>query len=305
MPATPTNNAKSWSGTLGGALSGALTAAVSSAASLGGFGDAPAPPDDSARADARLKEEAAGLDADGHLVLSAVASKLLTYEIDVASVDPELVIRVVRSETNNQGVDSAPEERAAKGAAVIHELLMWRREEGVEDILDAELPFTADFHANWPVTIHGNDEFGHPVVAERIEEILPEGLGRHMDQAAVLRHRVQIMEAVSHLKRRTGLEKGHAVYKHVWVIDLAGLKLAHFTGDVRLFVLELVALCTDKYTETLSAMWLVNAPMVFRAVWAARPVPVTGPAVLSAILLGESANDRDHIEWYRVWRLNK
>jgi hypothetical protein len=221
MPPPP-NNAKSW--TLGGALSGALsgaTAAVSSAASLGGFVDAPAPADDSARADARLKEEAAGLDADGHLVRSAVAAKLLTYELDVASVDPELIIRVVRSETNNQGVNSAPEERAATGAAVIHELLMWRREEGVEDILDTELPFTADFHSNWPVTIHGNDEFGHPVVAERIEEILPEGLGRHMDKAAVLRHRVQIMEAVAHMKRRTGLEKGHAVYKHVWVIDLA------------------------------------------------------------------------------------
>jgi hypothetical protein len=42
--------------------------------------------------------------------------------------------------------------------------------------------------------------------------------------------------------------RGHGLYKHIWVIDLAGLKAAHFTGDVRAFVLGLVQLCTEKYT---------------------------------------------------------
>jgi hypothetical protein len=44
--------------------------------------------------------------------------------------------------------------------------------------------------------------------------------------------------------------------------------VAHFTGDVRDFVLDLVKLCKEKYTDTLWTMWLVNAPLVFRAVWA-------------------------------------
>jgi len=105
-------------------------------------------------------------------------------------------------------------------------------------------------------------------VAERIEDIATEGLARNMDKAAVLRHRVQIMEAVGHLKRREGGRRGYALYKHIWVIDLAGLKVAHFTGDVRDFVLDLVKLCKEKYTDTLWTMWLVNAPLVFRAVWA-------------------------------------
>ena len=119
------------------------------------------------------------------------------------------------------------------------------------------------------VKVHGCDAFGHPIVAERIEDIAPEGLSRNMDRAAVLRHRIQIMEAVAHLKRREAGRRGHELYKHIWVIDLAGIKVAHFTGDVRTFVLNLVQLCTERYTDTLFAMWLVNAPMVFRAVWSA------------------------------------
>ena len=41
-----------------------------------------------------------------------------------------------------------------------------------------------------------------------------------------------------------------------------------FVGDVRAFVMDLVRLCTDKYTDTLHSMWLLNTPYVFRAVWA-------------------------------------
>ena len=32
--------------------------------------------------------------------------------------------------------------------------------------------------------------------------------------------------------------------------------------------MDLVRLCTDKYTDTLFSMWLLNTPYVFRAVWA-------------------------------------
>ena len=58
------------------------------------------------------------------------------------------------------------------------------------------------------------------------------------------------------------------MHKHVWVIDLAGVGVSAFVGDVRAFVMDLVRLCTDKYTDTLHSMWLLNTPYVFRAVWA-------------------------------------
>lgn len=58
------------------------------------------------------------------------------------------------------------------------------------------------------------------------------------------------------------------MHKHVWIIDLEGVTVSLFAGDVRAFILDLVKLCTSKYTDTLHAMWILNTPYVFRAVWA-------------------------------------
>lgn len=184
-------------------------------------------------------------------------------------LDADLLVRVVNSVKEDHGDASVtpPETRAAMACEYLEDLLAWRGRLRVDTILDEDIPFTREFHKSWPVTVHGCDAFGHPIVAERIEDIAAEGLSGHMDKETVLRHRIQIMEAVAHLKRRESRRRGHSLHRHIWVIDLAGLKVAHFTGDVRDFVLDLVRLCTDKYTDTLFAMWLVNAPVVFRAVW--------------------------------------
>jgi len=146
--------------------------------------------------------------------------------VDACAADPDLLVRILRStaENHNHDASTPTEERAAVACEDLEAVMMWRGAQGVDAILDTDLPFADEFHQSWPVTIHGCDAFGHPVVAERIEDIATEGLARNMDKAAVLRHRVQIMEAVGHLKRREGGRRGYALYKHIWVIDLAGLK---------------------------------------------------------------------------------
>lgn len=200
-------------------------------------------------------------------MLRLILSRIKRGTSEACAADPDLLVRVVRSSTEIHGASSTPGELAAKACEHLEELLTWRCTHRVDAILDRELPFAEEFHASWPVTVHGCDAFGHPIVAERIEDIAPQGLSKNMDKAAVLLHRVQIMEAVAHLKRREALRRGHPLYKHIWVIDLSGVKVTHFTGDARAFVLDLVQLCTERYTDTLFAMWLVNAPVAFRATW--------------------------------------
>ena len=102
-------------------------------------------------------------------------------------------------------------------------------------------------------------------------------------------HRVQIMEALDHVKRRTAIAKGHRLHKHaVWVIDLQGITTSHLTGSVRTFLYDLISLCQDKYTDTLHAMWLVNAPYVFRAMWSAIKTMVRKSTKDKIQILGES-----------------
>ena len=238
--------------------------AASASSSLGWSGD---DGDDdaafAARLEARLAEERDGLDEDGRSVAAALAER-----VDLTRVDPELVHRVVVEVREDHGRSSAPAKRAAKAETRLRKILRWREEVGADRILDEVLPHADAFHEHWPVSVHGPDDHGHPVVAERIADIRPEGLTARMNAAAVLRHRVQIMEALAHLKRDERRRRGRGVHKHVWVIDLAGVGVSAFVGDVRAFVMDLVRLCTDKYTDTLFSMWLLNTPYVFRAVWA-------------------------------------
>ena len=238
--------------------------AASASSSLGWSGD---DGDDdaafAARLEARLAEERDGLDEDGRSVAAALAER-----VDLTRVDPELVHRVVVEVREDHGRSSAPAKRAAKAETRLRKILRWREEVGADRILDEVLPHADAFHEHWPVSVHGPDDHGHPVVAERIADIRPEGLTARMNAAAVLRHRVQIMEALAHLKRDERRRRGRGVHKHVWVVDLAGVGASAFVGDVRAFVMDLVRLCTDKYTDTLHSMWLLNTPYVFRAVWA-------------------------------------
>lgn len=221
-----------------------------------------------------------------------LSSRMKPETFEACAADPDLLVRFVHASTENHAASTPPDDIAADACANLEHMLTWRRQRGVDAVLDRKLPFAEEFHASWPVTVHGCDGFGHPIVAERIEEIDPEGLSKNMDQEAVLMHRVQIMEAVAHLKRREARRRGHPLYKHVWVIDLAGVKVAHFTGSVRTFVLDLIQLCQDKYTDTLFSMWLVNAPVVFRAVWAAVSCMLQGSTKEKIKIVGPGDMDK-------------
>ena len=172
-----------------------------------------------------------GLDEDGQRLTQLIASRMKHEKgrdiADACAADPDLLARVVRgsAEDHNHDASTPAEVRATIACEELEAVMAWRDAQGVDAILDTDLPFADEFHESWPVTIHGCDAFGHPVVAERIEDIRTKGLARNMDTAAVLRHRVQIMEAVGRFKRREGERRGHALYKHIWVIDLAGLKV--------------------------------------------------------------------------------
>ena len=73
------------------------------------------------------------------------------------------------------------------------------------------------------------------------------------------------METLEYMKSRS--QCAHRVYKHVCFIDLDGVTLSYFTGEVKKFMTELVKLLTHRYTDSLHLMYLVNTPVIFRVIW--------------------------------------
>ena len=278
-------------------LSGTLSDLASSASASLGF-DSSSDDEDAfvARLEARSREERDGLDADGLDVYRALEESLLRASRSAAdaaaprAVDPGLLRRVVATVTEDEGRRASVEHRAAVALKRVNKLLAWRESVRADSVLDEALPNAEHFHACWPVAVHPPDAFGHPVVAERISDIDPAGLTERVgDQATVLRHRVQIMEAVQRLKALESRRRGHNVHKHVWIIDLEGVTVSLFAGDVRAFILDLVKLCTSKYTDTLHAMWILNTPYVFRAVWAVVATVLRSSTKEKIRMLGPSA----------------
>ena len=291
---------------------------------------------------ARLALETEGLDADG----AAVLRELRRLEADdpsspLADADDELVHRAVVTVTEDHGTTVPPARRAKKASECLRRILSWRRDVRADGIVHERLPLTPrEFHQRWPVFLAGEDAHGHPVAYERVKDVDAEALLAAMDADDVIRHRVQIMEALSAHKRRArsrgsnpkplvepeteaacpsrgadsitrgdetdgaereredvhvrredvreedgtddetfrnvsnpGAPRGARLpHKHAWVVDLAGVSatgLLFSDAKRRAFLYRLAELMSDKYPDTLHAMWLINAPSAFRAAWVA------------------------------------
>ncbi len=290
---------------------------------------------------ARLALETEGLDADG----AAVLRELRRLEADdpsspLADADDELVHRAVVTVTEDHGTTVPPARRAKKASECLRRILSWRRDVRADGIVHERLPLTPrEFHQRWPVFLAGEDAHGHPVAYERVKDVDAEALLAAMDADDVIRHRVQIMEALSAHKRRArsrgsnpkplvepeteaacpsrgadsitrlhetdGAEReredvhvrredvreedgtddetyrnvsnfrkrgARLPHKHAWVVDLAGVSatgLLFSDAKRRAFLYRLAELMSDKYPDTLHAMWLINAPSAFRAAWVA------------------------------------
>ena len=153
------------------------------------------------RIEERLDAERAGLNDDTKAVVRALGVLMPSIE----SVDDVLITRAVNAATEDYP-SKPPEYRAEKAGKEIEKILAWRAAQEVDSILERDLDNTEEFHRCWPVTTHGSDEFGHPIICERIVDIDAKGLeGPGFAKGLAMMHRVQIMEALDHVKRRTAV----------------------------------------------------------------------------------------------------
>ena len=101
------------------------------------------------------------------------------------------------------------------------------------------------------------------------------------------------LERLRELKLRHEAEHEHLVYKHVYVIDLAGLSLRMLKGANRSLIASCLGKVSSLYPETMLKMYLVNTPRLFPAMW--RVVqPMIDPVSAAKIsILGHLSNDAD------------
>lgn len=173
---------------------------------------------------------------------------------------PQDVLCVVRGFQN----ESDREKATFQGMQTIAE---WREKVDYYKFFDQMHPLARDFHSWWPERIYGLDGWGHMVQGVRIAEVDAESLGKISDDDLNL-VQGQKMKAYSVYKQDLAIKSGVQRYKHTLIVDLGGVSLSMLQGRKRQVLQKIFSLGSAYYPETMWQIYLVNTPMVFRAVWA-------------------------------------
>ena len=252
------------------------------------------------------KSERSYVDAKDKNGLLAESRELVGREVDMYNLITDMVAedefatflsmpyslfhRAIRTELQNKPPGktwtvSKANEYAKAALARMRMMMQWRDDNNISELLDGLAPEHESMHKHWPVFVHGRDAYGHPITCERPTEVNPAGLKARMGINDIMRHRMQMMEALEYYKSQPfSKDIHHKVYKQICIFDLEGFAMSFFTVEKKNFMVELVRILTHKYTDSLYLLYVVNTPMVFRFVWSVLQ-PILQPTTKSKIYI--------------------
>ena len=167
--------------------------------------------------------------------------------------------------------------------------LAWRAEPAVATVIanlaapaPAPPPRRADFEAAFQAGPVGRDRDGHAIILERLGGILAREFCTAWPVGAFMDQCIYNKEATRSLCRELSHSGGRRVYKVAIILDLTGLSMQHasraFLGLLQSYITQF----NNAYPEFMSAMYFINAPLVFNAVWALVR-PMIDPEILAKV----------------------
>jgi len=191
---------------------------------------------------------------------------------EIEDMSNELLTRCLR------GYADYPD-RVGDTAAAILKIVRWRKEMDMENLLGQKLEHHEAFNCNWECTVCGTDSDGHVIQYESLATIKTSQLSANIENGtvpleALVKQRAQVYEAVDEYKKLECARriKGGSVIgrrnKSVYIFDLKGFSFSLLTAKIRLILKAVIGVGGDYFPEAMATMYLINAPMAFRAAWA-------------------------------------
>jgi hypothetical protein len=162
----------------------------------------------------------------------------------------------------------AREFKIPAAVAMYKTMLKWREDNCVNNILDDPDPLEDMFQSFCGHRNHGYSYEGHPVYYERTGLVRVGDMLKHCksDDDIVRRH-VRFMEHAMRRAQFSSMENRRNVEKIIMIHDLAHLKFTVETVGVKIFQ-KTVTVDQQMYPERLHKVFIINAPLSFRGVWA-------------------------------------
>lgn len=157
--------------------------------------------------------------------------------------------------------------KVVDAAEMYKKMLEWRETAKIDGMLDTPDPHEAMIQSFCGHRNHGFGYGGHPVYYERTGLVrVAEMLKYCTEEDIVMRH-VRHMEYAMRRCQFSSMANELNVGKIIMIHDLAHLKFTVETVGVKIFK-KTVAIDQQMYPERLHMMFIINAPLSFRGVWA-------------------------------------
>lgn len=143
----------------------------------------------------------------------------------------------------------------------------WRDRVDFYNYLRMPVPYSDEFHTCWPESVYGKDKYGHRVIAMKIADIDTDSLGK-IPEDMMCALQGQKMQSYGQYKLDSSLKEGVRRYKHIVIIEGNGVGMSLLSGKKRNIIKKIFAVGADFFPESIWKIYVVNAPLMFRAVWA-------------------------------------
>jgi len=163
---------------------------------------------------------------------------------------------------------SYDEKWADKVVEMLTKTLQWRKEKNVDTICDKKLDKRDEFKATWTTVISGRDPMGHLVQVDRLGKIDPSGLLKKFTVEEVQAQHTCNQELRGKMVEEHLKTTGKRIYKMVSILDLDGVGMGHMSGSFTGPARSTMDIDQWFYPESVQKLYVINAPWVFKAIWA-------------------------------------
>ncbi|KAI7842782.1 hypothetical protein COHA_003528 [Chlorella ohadii] len=148
--------------------------------------------------------------------------------------------------------------------------LKWREENGIDTILtDFHFEERDAFLALYPQGYHKTDKMGRPVYIQHLGAIKIKQLAEITTEDRMIRFHVQEYErCLKYIFPSCSKKAGKHIDQTFAIMDVKGVGLKHLTGDVKSMLSRITETDQNNYPETLGKTVIINAPTVFKMIWA-------------------------------------
>lgn len=157
-----------------------------------------------------------------------------------------------------------------KVVQMFEDMLKWRAEQHVDDILKIDFPRVKDIWIYYPHGYYGVDKKGRPVYIERYSNLKIKEMFQVMNEAEFMQYYIQSYEKLIHIIfKEASKARGKLIERTVTILDMKGFGVGQaLSSDVRGFMSLAIKIGQDYYPEMMAKMFIINTGFTFKALWA-------------------------------------